>query len=152
MEISFGPDRSKVTRYGLSMGPSLMLGTKDKYERVLMPPEKRAAINLYKSLKKYDKEFSEQMRRNIQITYETMPQIRYINTKVLAMVLAFMANNKNITKKTFSDKNVLPYISGIVSFTGVGNREKRKILDKYKATMLRYIRAVISFNKRRQLK
>ena len=113
--IQFGQDRrrniSKPSEYGPSTGQSIMIGVQEgERGRVSMTPNQRAGINLFKSLGKFENIFAEDRRRELQVTYEEMPQIRYMSTKVVAMVLAFLQRNHVLTAKSFSDANIMPFV------------------------------------------
>lgn len=156
-ELSFGPERkgiiSKSYNYGMTSGPSMMVGLQEgKKSRSKMEPKKRAAINLFKSLGLFSNIFlSEEQRRKQQNIFENMPQIRHMNTKVLAMVLAFLERNPVLNQESFDDKNVEPYISKIYVLTNLKKKEKKQIINRYKQTMLRYIRAIKKYRSDRQL-
>jgi hypothetical protein len=147
--IQFGNDRrnnNKPSTHGTMAGQSIMIGIQEGDRgRVAMAPNQRAGINLYKSLGKYENIFTKERRRELQITYEEMPQIRYMSTKILAMVLAFLQKNPRITANSFADQNVISFISQIRD----SDQLTEDILDKYKATMVRYIKAVEDFQQQR---
>lgn len=151
--VQFGQDRNRRNRpseYSRTTTQSIIIDGPDINKgRVSMTPNQRAGINLFKFLGKFENIFTEERRRELQATYEEMPQIKYMSTLVLAMVLAFLQRNPVISKASFTDSNIMPFVNQIQNFDNLATNDKRELLDRYKATMVRYIQAVQDFQKQR---
>lgn len=104
-----------------------------------MTPTELAAFNLNKALENYH-EFTEEERYALQAEFEGMASLRTMNLDSLAATLAFMKANRP-TLFNFQDKIILPYILRLIP-SGINEEEKRRLIIRFKAQILRYIRAV----------
>ena len=108
--------------------------------------EELASYNLYKALKNYP-QFNKEARQNYQNKYVNMPDLEYMNMDVLAAVIAFM-NKNTLTKSSFQDKNIVPYFKLLYPINKKLSKEETNILNiKLKAQFLKYIRAILNFEK-----
>lgn len=154
--LSAGPERQRrggAARAGPNMGPSIMGGmepVKGKRGRQRGPPlnpQQKGAEALRKGLTRFDEYFpSDELKNNLRDEFVGFDQIRYMNGQFLAMVLAFLLRNQRLTKNSFTDANIEPYIDKLphVTFKSLDTASRKA----YKASMLRYIRAIQQFRTR----
>ncbi len=145
--IQFGAERQRgeqQARFG--RGPSQMVGAVGATHRQLtrkhMTPNELAAWKLNQALEKYPV-FTEDARRNLQVEFVEMQGLRTMNMKVLAATLSFLKSvNNQPNPQSFQDQYVLPHIRLLLPTKEIAEEEKRRLIIRFKAQMLIYIRAI----------
>lgn len=148
--IMFEPERQKgnlPARYG--KGPSEMVGAEGALHKQLtrrnMTPNELAAWKLNQAMEKYP-EFTKDARENAQNEFVSMPSLRTMNMKTLAATLSFLNGiNNNVTPNSFRDEVILPYMKELINLDKVDQEETKRLIIRYKAQMLMYIRAIQLF-------
>ena len=148
--IQFAPERRKgeqQARFG--RGPSQMVGGVGELHRQLTrksrTPNELAAWKLNQSLQKYPI-FTEEARQNLQNEFVEMPGLRTMNMKVLAATLSYLnAINNQPSEATFKDEIILPHLALLLPTTEMAPDEKRRLIIRFKAQILIYIKAIILF-------
>lgn len=146
-EIQFGPERTKgnqPARFGV--GPSQMVGEvgafHERSTRRHMTPNELAASKLNQALEKYP-EFTKDARSNFQNEFVEMPGLRTMNMKLFAATLSFLrAINNQITPNSFADSIIVPHMSQLLNTDKIDEDELKRLIIRYKAQMLMYIRAI----------
>lgn len=136
--IQFGPERRKTNqpaRFGRGR------------KREPMTPNELAAWKLNQALEKYS-EFTSGARQELQNEFTNMESLRTMNMDVLATTLAFLKAYGEITPNSFKDENILLYINRLLPIKEMTNNEKRKLITRFKAEILIYIRAIQTFRSR----
>lgn len=148
--IMFEPERQKgnlPSRYG--RGPSEIVGSEGALHKQLtrrnMTPNELAAWKLNQAMEKYP-EFTKDARENAQNEFVSMPSLRTMNMKTLAATLSFLNGIKNnVTPNSFKDETILPYMKELINLDKVDQEETKRLIIRYKAQMLMYIRAIQLF-------
>ena len=137
-EIQLGPERRRgeqQARFGTSVG---RLGPGG---RRLMTASESAAWKLNKALEVYPK-FTREKRQIIQDEFVNMQNLKTMNMDVFAAVLAFIEDNKPIPGN-FKDNKILPYMTYLLP--SKQNENYSRLVTRYKAQFLIYIRAITIF-------
>lgn len=146
-------DTRNTYHYAPSGGRSIMKGAKQDDTRKMKSSKKRAADNLANELKLFPGQFSESsFRDNIYKKYSDIDQISYMNTKILAMVLALRVywrientNNtktiNNLTKKNFNNVTIKQFMTKIKPNLSVNEIPERLVIE-YKLTIIRYLKGI----------
>ena len=148
--IQFEPERRKgdqPARFG--KGPSQMIGAAGALQKKLarrhMSPNELAAWKLNQSLEKYP-EFTKEARENLQNEFVEMEGLRTMNMKLLAATLSFLNSVQNRpTPASFTDENIIPHLNQLLPTNKVEPDELRRLIIRYKAQILMYIRAIQLF-------
>ena len=149
--VQLEPERrrgNQAARYGT--GQSQMAGTAGFIHKQLtrrhMTPNELAAWKLNQALEKYP-EFTKEARENAQNEFVNMESLRTMNMKLLAATLSFLRSVKDQpTPESFKDKNILPYMSQLLPIGDkITNEERKRLIVRFKAQILMYIRAIQIF-------
>ena len=148
--IQFEPERRRGeqgARFG--RGPSQMGGTVGTLHKQLtrrhMTPNELAAWKLNQALEKYP-EFTRDARENAQNEFVDMPGLRTMNMKLFATTLDFLKSiNNQPTPDSFRDDVIIPHMSQLVNVEKINQEETRRLIIRFKAQMLMYIRAIQIF-------
>lgn len=152
--IQFAPERRRGdqgARFG--RGPSQMAGTVGTLHKQLtrrhMTPNELAAWKLNQALEKYP-EFTKDARENAQNEFVDMPSLRTMNMKLLATTLSFLRSiNNKPTAQTFADNVIIPHMSQLLPIDKTDQDETRRLIIRFKAQMLMYIRSIQIFRQDR---
>jgi len=129
-------------------GPERTRGeAKPRFGRVrskIMTPAESAAYNLNKSLENFE-DFDYEERQKLQNEFVKMDNLKYMNMDALAATLAFLKKYPKPSPQNFKDKAIVPFIEPVISQYKFDKEEKKRIIIRYKAQILRYIRAINSF-------
>jgi len=148
--IQFAPERQRgeqAARFG--RGPSQMVGVSGALYKQLtrphMTPNELAAWKLNQALEKYP-EFTKEARENVQNEFVYMPGLRTMNMKLMAATISFLrAIKNNPTPQTFKDEIIVPHMNQLLPVNIVDQDEKRRLIIRFKAQILMYIRAIQIF-------
>lgn len=148
--IQFAPERRRgeqAARFG--RGQSQMAGAPGALHKQLtrrhMTPNELAAWKLNQALEKYP-EFTKEARENAQNEFADMPGLRTMNMKLLAATISFLrAVNDQPTPQTFKDELILPHMNQLLPTDKTDQDEIRRLIIRFKAQMLMYIRAIQIF-------
>ena len=140
--IEFGPERRKedqLARFGARPSP---IG---EFGYAIHTPSEIAANKLSKALEKYP-DITQEGRQIFRNEFVDMPNLRYMNMKVMAAVISFMNKNKFVPEN-FKDDIIIPYMSQLLPKDGVSPEDRRRLIIRFKAQMLIYIRSILRFIK-----
>lgn len=148
--IQFAPERRKgdeAARFG--RGASQMIGAPGALHKQLtrrhMTPNELAAWKLNQALEKYP-EFTKEGRENIQNEFVDMQGLRTMNMQLMATTLNFLRGiNNQPTPVSFTDEHIIPYMNQILPTNKTEPGELRRLIIRYKAQILMYIRAIENF-------
>ena len=150
--IQFGPERRKTgqtARYGYgSSQVAGAIGEARKLGRKAMSPEQAAAWKLYQSLEKFPN-FTKEARQELQNEFTDLPNLKSMNMKALAATLSFLQAVKTPTVNLFRDEIVLPHIEKVLPLKQLSVDEKQRLILRYKAQILMYVRAIQRYRKLR---
>ena len=152
--IQFAPERRRgeqQARFG--RGPSQMTGAVGTLHKQLtrrhMTPNELASWKLNQALEKYP-EFTKAARENAQNEFVDMPGLRTMNMKLLAATLSFLrAINNQPTIQTFTDQVIIPHMNQLLPTDKADKAEIQRLIIRFKAQMLMYIRAIQIFRQDR---
>lgn len=142
--IDYDPERLKE-----GLASRVALFTKRREDRT---PLETSLYNINKALETYFPAFNEEERQDIQNQYSQMTVIKTMNPKAFAATVAFITNNPidRLSADKFKDENILQYINPVLS-TKIKEDDLQKIRTRYKAQILRYIRAILNYRKEYEL-
>ena len=79
-----------------------------------------------------------------------MLSLRTMNMKLLAATLSFLRSiNNKPTAQTFEDNVIIPHMSQLLPIDKTDQDETRRLIIRFKAQMLMYIRAIQIFRQDR---
>lgn len=148
--IQFAPERRRgeqAPRFG--RGPSQMAGAPGALHKQLtrrhMTPNELASWKLNQALEKYP-EFTKEARENAQNEFADMPGLRTMNMKLLAATISFLRSiNNQPDVNSFKDEIIVPHMKELLPINKVDQSELRRLIIRFKAQMLMYIRAIEIF-------
>jgi len=144
-QIQFAPERRKgeeAARFGRG---EAQLGGAPRLTRRHMTPNELASWKLNQALEKYPN-FTKEARENAQNEFVDMPGLRTMNMKLFAATLDFLrAINNEPTPASFTDQIIIPHMTQLVNIEKINQEETRRLIIRFKAQMLMYIRAIQIF-------
>ena len=148
--IQFAPERRKgeqPARFG--RGASQMAGVPGALHKQLtrrhMTPNELAAWKLNQALEKYP-EFTKEARENVQNEFVEMPGLRTMNMKLMAATLSFLQTVRDKpAPASFTDEIIVPHLNQLLPTDKLDQEEIRRLIIRFKAQMLMYIRAIQIF-------
>lgn len=141
--IQFSPERirgEQQARFGRGHSQGIKLPGETHRRR--MTPSELASWKLNRALEKYP-EFTKEGRQGFQDEFVDMPGLRTMNMKVMAATISFINHNKP-SVDTFKDQNIIPYMKELLP-TEIDSTELKKLIIRFKAQILIYIRAIEIF-------
>ena len=144
-QIQFAPERRKgdeAARFGRG---EARLGGAGRLNRRNITPNEMAAWKLNQALEKYPN-FTKEAREDAQNEFVDMPGLRTMNMKLFATTLDFLKSiNNQPTPDSFRDDVIIPHMSQLVNVEKINQEETRRLIIRFKAQMLMYIRAIQIF-------
>ena len=130
---------------------TLGTGYQEELTRKQMSPNQLAILRLGKELGFFPT-ISRDSRYYYQNLLGNMEQLRYMNMKTLAgAIVLYQESNQEPTPEDFTDKKLQPIMEKILplKFSELSAEEKSVIYQRYKQSLLRYVRALIFYIQRR---
>ena len=144
-QIQFAPERRKgdeAARFGRG---DAQLGGAGRLNRRHMTPNELAAWKLNQALEKYPN-FTKEARENAQNEFVDMPGLRTMNMKLFAATLNFLQSiNNQPTPTSFTDEVIIPHMSQLINIEKINQEDTRRLIIRFKAQILMYIRAIQLF-------
>lgn len=105
--------------------------------------QEAASYELFKELGRFSEFSDEDVRRSIQNDYIRMDSLKIMNMKALAATVVFLSKYP-VEPEYFKDEYILPIIE--IVLPTIKGKEKQRLVIRYKAQILRYIRAIAIYD------
>lgn len=122
----------------------------NKMTKKRMNPDEKAIYDLNKELGKFP-EMTEDARRKYRDMMVGAEQLRFMSMKTLAAALViYFRSGDHPTPEMFTDANLADIIERILpsKFLNYTQEEQVDIYNKYKLSLFRYTRAILSYRQR----
>jgi hypothetical protein len=146
-DIEYGDERRgrgvQTSRFGTLYGKTVTAGPGGRITRRFLPPNEQAASRLEIILRDFPN-VTKEFARNIREEFVDMPQISTMNMEVFAasIYMTILAEGRDIDPAFFID-NVDSVLFRLDPGAGADNREL--ILEKYRESVFRYLRAILNY-------